>query len=121
MVLVACMGGAYALNDNAFVKLDLFYAKFSKRKKAVCDLITVIYTGLFLGVLIWKGYAAALLSVKMKQVTPTSIPIPIYPLKIIIPIAGILMALVVIKKLGQDLRTIFLDKEEKVQGSQITR
>src|SRR5210317_1004345 len=57
MVLTACVGGVYALNDNAFVKLDLFYANFSPRKKAICDIITVFYTGLFLGVLIWKGYS----------------------------------------------------------------
>ena len=106
MVLVACVGGIYSLNDNAFVKLDLFYAKFSRRKKAICDIITVAYTGLFLGVLIWKGYYAALLSVKMKQVTPTSIPIPIYPLKIFIPIAGVIMALVVIKKLVNDIKIV---------------
>ncbi len=112
MVLVACMGGAYALNDNAFVKLDLFYAKFSKRTKAICDVITVVYTGMFLGVLIWKGYSAALLSVKMKQVTPTSIPLPIYPLKIFIPITGIIMVLVVLKKLVRDLRIIFTAGEE---------
>ena len=29
MVLLACVGGIYSLNDNAFVKLDLFYANFS--------------------------------------------------------------------------------------------
>ncbi|MCG8566324.1 MAG: TRAP transporter small permease subunit [Desulfobacterales bacterium] len=109
MVLVACVGGIYALNDNAFVKLDLFYAKFSKRKKAVCDIITVVYTGMFLCVLIWKGYAAAMLSVRLKQVTPTSIPIPIYPLKIFIPIAGVIMALVVIKKLVKDIKIVLSD------------
>ena len=112
MVLLACVGGVYALNDNAFVKLDLFYANFSPKKKAVCDLITVVYTALFLGVLIWKGTTAALLSVKMNQMTPTSIPIPIYPLKIFIPIAAVFMLLVVIKKVVNDFRTI-VAKDEK--------
>jgi len=106
MVLLACVGGVYALNDDAFVKLDLFYANFSPRKKAICDIITVIFTFLFLYVLIWKGTQAAMLSVKLKQVTPTSIPIPIYPLKIFIPISGVIMMLVVIKKLVNDIRTI---------------
>lgn len=109
MVLLACVGGVYALNDNAFVKLDLFYVHFSRKKKAACDIFTVTYTILFLSVLIWKGTTAALLSVKMNQVTPTSIPIPIYPLKIFIPIAAVLMLLVVIKKLINDIRTIFSD------------
>lgn len=112
MVLIACVGGVYALNDNAFVKLDLFYANFSPKKKAICDIITVAYTGLFLSVLIWKGYKAGLMSLKMNQVTPTSIPIPIYPLKIFIPIAGVCMLLVVIKKLVNDIRTVVSGEEE---------
>ncbi len=106
MVLLACVGGVYALNDNAFVKLDLFYANFSPKKKAVCDLITVVFTFLFLGVLVWKGYQAAMLSIKLNQHTPTSVPIPIYPLKAFFPITGIIMLLVVIKKMVNDIRTL---------------
>ena len=113
MVLMACVGGVYALNDDAFVKLDLFYANFSARKKAICDIITVIFTFLFLYVLIWKGTAAAMLSVKLKQVTPTSIPMPLYPLKIFIPISGVIMLLVVIKKLVNDIRTVVTGKKVK--------
>ncbi len=107
MVLIACVGGVYALNDNAFVKLDLFYANFSAKKKAFCDIITVVYTFLFLGVLIWKGWTAGMLSLKMNQMTPTSIPIPIYPLKIFIPIAAVCMLLVVLKKFVIDVNTLF--------------
>lgn len=114
MVMMACVGGVYALNDDAFVKLDLFYANFSDRKKAICDIITVVFTFMFLFVLIWKGYSAALLSVKLKQVTPTSIPIPIYPLKIFIPISGVIMLLVVLKKLVLDILTVI--RGEKVRG-----
>jgi TRAP-type mannitol/chloroaromatic compound transport system permease small subunit len=113
MVLMACVGGAYALNDDAFVKLDLFYANFTPRKKAICDIITVVFTFLFLVVLIWKGTTAALLSIKLKQVTPTSIPIPIYPLKVFIPISGAIMMLVVIKKLVNDIRTVISGKKHK--------
>ena len=112
MVLIACVGGVYALNSDSFVKLDIFYANFSPKKKAICDIITVVYTGLFLGVLIWQGYRAGLMSLKMNQVTPTSIPIPIYPLKIFIPIAGVCMLLVVIKKLVNDIRTLVSSNED---------
>ncbi len=106
MVLLACVGGIYSLNDNAFVKLDLFYANFSPKKKAVCDIITVVFTLMFLVVLVWKGYQAAMLSIKLNQHTPTSIPIPIYPLKVFFPITGVLMLLVVLRKLVQDIRTL---------------
>ncbi len=106
MVMLACVGGAYALNDDAFVKLDLFYANFTDRKKAICDIITVVFTLMFLVVLVWKGWHAGMMSLKMKQVTPTSIPIPIYPLKIFIPISGVVMLLVVFKKLVNDIITV---------------
>lgn len=112
MVLLACVGGIYALNDNAFVKLDLFYANFSPKKKAVCDLITVVFTLLFLGVLVWKGYQAAKLSIMLNQHTPTSIPIPIYPLKVFFPITGVIMLLVVLKKVVNDIRTLTFKETE---------
>jgi TRAP-type mannitol/chloroaromatic compound transport system permease small subunit len=105
MVLVACFGGTYALNHNAFVKLDLFYANFSPRKKAICDLITSFYTFLFLSVLIWKGIDAAKLSLMLKQVTPTGVPIPIYPIKMVIPAAAVFTLLVAIKKFVNDIIT----------------
>ncbi len=110
MVLLACVGGIYSLNDKAFVKLDLFYANFSAKKKAICDIITVVFTFLFLAVLVWKGYQTAMLSIKLKQVTPTSIPIPIYPLKVFFPITGVIMLLIVIKKLVHDIRTLMSDE-----------
>jgi TRAP-type mannitol/chloroaromatic compound transport system permease small subunit len=103
MVLMACVGGVYALNSDSFVKLDLFYANFSPRKKAICDIITVIYTFLFLSVLIWKGTTAAMLSIKLNQMTPTSIPMPLYPLKAFIPISAVVMLLVVMRKLVNDV------------------
>lgn len=106
MVLLACVGGIYSLNDNAFVKLDLFYANYSDNKKAIVDLITVVFTLLFLGVLVLKGYQAAMLSIKLNQHTPTSIPIPIYPLKMFFPVTGVIMLMVVIKKVARDIRTL---------------
>lgn len=114
MVLMACVGGLYSLNEDAFVRLDLFYAAFSKRKKALCDTITSVFSFVFLITLIYKGYGAAVMSVKMNQMTPTSIPIPIYPIKIFIPVTAVLVLMVVIKKLGNDIITLteeFLKKD----------
>ena len=106
MVLLACAGGAYALKHDAFVKLDLFYAAASARRKAVYDLITVPFTFLFLGVLIWKGIDAAAMSIKLNQVTPTAVPIPIYPIKTIIPLSAAIVLLLVVKQVIRDVRTL---------------
>lgn len=106
MVLMACTGGVYALKHGMFVKLDLFYANFSPKKKAVCDVITAAYTFLFLGVLIWQGAIEAHHSIMFNQVTPTAIPIPIYPIKTAIPIAAFFVLLIVIKQFVHDIKTI---------------
>lgn len=110
MVLMACTAGIYAFKHNAFVKLDLLYANFSAKKKAVCDLVTSVYTFVFLGVLIWKGIGAAQLSWMLDQHTPTVVPIPIYPIKWAIPVSAGFVLLLVIRQLVHDIRTL-MDKE----------
>lgn len=107
MVLLACVGGVYALRHDSFVKLDLFYANASTRKKAILDVLTAPVAILFLVVLIWKGYEAGSLSLMLNQWTPTAVPIPIYPIKFAIPFSGFLVLLIVIRKLIRDLQTIF--------------
>lgn len=107
MVLLACAGGVYALQHDSFVKLDLFYANASTRSKAILDVLTAPFAVLFLGALIWKGYEAASLSLMLNQHTPTSIPIPIYPIKFAIPVSGALVLLIVIKHFIRDLKIIF--------------
>lgn len=107
MVLIACVGGAYALKHDAFVKLDLFYANFTTRKKAVMDLITAPFAFLFLYILIQEGLNAAMFSIKLNQMTPTAPPIPVYPIKAVIPVAAGIVAIIYAKKTILDLRTIF--------------
>lgn len=106
MVLMACVSGAYALKNDAFVKLDLFYANFSPRKKAICDIFTFVLAFLYLYVLIWKGTQAGLASLALKQVTPTAIPIPLYHLKLLIPFGAFCVLLVAIKNLVRDIQTV---------------
>ncbi|MCW4149214.1 TRAP transporter small permease subunit [Halomonas sp. 18H] len=113
MVLLACAGGAYSLKHGSFIKLDLFYANFSPRKKALCDILTSILTFAFLGVLIWKGIDAAIMSYKFKQTTPTAIPIPIYPIKAIIPLSAIIVLLIASQQLLEDLKTVFKSSREQ--------
>lgn len=107
MVFLACVGGVYALQHDSFVKLDLFYANASRRRKAVLDILTAPFAIMFLVALIWKGYQAASLSIMLNQHTPTSVPIPIYPIKSAIPLAGIIVLLIVVKNLIRDVMTAF--------------
>lgn len=104
MVLMACVGGVYALKHDYFVKLDLLYANLTSRKQAVCDIITSVYTFSFLAVLIWHGWQAAELSMMLDQKTPTAISMPVYPIKILIPLIGLFVLAMVLRKFVNDVR-----------------
>ncbi|GAB2728579.1 TRAP transporter small permease subunit [Halomonas garicola] len=106
MVLIACVGGGYALKHGSFIKLDLFYANFSARTKAICDVLTSVLTFAFLGVLIWEGTASAMMSIKFSEVTPTAVPVPIYPIKSAIPLAAFIVLMIVIKQFVEDIKVI---------------
>ena len=80
MVLMACVGGVYAVKHEAFVKLDILYASRSRRVKAVLDVMTASFTFLFLYVLITSGIDAAALSYRLNHKTPTAVPNPLGPI-----------------------------------------
>ncbi|MFD1362416.1 TRAP transporter small permease subunit [Lentibacillus salinarum] len=107
MVLLACVSGAYSLNTDSFVKVDLFYEKFSPRTKAICDVITFAFAFLYLYVLVTKGIEAASASFATKETTPTAVSIPLYHLKAAIPIGAFCVLLVAIKKFVHDIQTLF--------------
>jgi TRAP-type mannitol/chloroaromatic compound transport system permease small subunit len=112
MVLLACVSGAYALKNDAFVKLDVFYANFSPKTKAICDIVTYAFTFIYLYILITKGIQAAQASFATRQVTPTAVPIPLYHLKAIIPAGAFCVLLVATKKLVLDIQIAFGIKKD---------
>lgn len=108
MVLLACVSGPYALNNDEFVKLDVFYENFSDRTKAIVDTITFVLTFLYLYVLITRGFDLAFASLSRNEMTPTSVQIPLYHLKFMIPIGAIITMLVALKGFGKDIQTIIV-------------
>jgi TRAP-type mannitol/chloroaromatic compound transport system permease small subunit len=85
------MAGAYALARNAHVRADTVYRLWSPRKKATMDLI--LFVIFFLpGVLAltYSGYEYAAESWRYHEVSVYSpADIPIFPLKTLIPCAGV--------------------------------
>jgi TRAP-type mannitol/chloroaromatic compound transport system permease small subunit len=85
------MAGAYALARNAHVRADTVYRLWSPRKKAAMDL--TLFVVFFLpGVLAltYSGYEYASESWRYHEVSVYSpADIPIFPLKTLIPAAGL--------------------------------
>ena len=83
------MGGAYTLAQNGHVRGDFFYGSAKPRTQALLDLM--LYILFFVpGViaLTWAGWVYAADSWAIKEQTFNATPLPLYPFKSMIPIAG---------------------------------
>ena len=58
MVAYYVLGGPYAIQMGANVRMDLLYGEWSLRKKAAFDLVTVLFLLFYLGVLIYGAAAS---------------------------------------------------------------
>jgi TRAP-type mannitol/chloroaromatic compound transport system permease small subunit len=89
------MAGAYTLAKNGHVRGDVLYTFFPPRLQAGLDLL--LYVVFFVpGViaLVWAGYTYAAESLAIQEhSTLTANGPPLYPFKMVIPLAGILLLL----------------------------
>lgn len=89
---------------DVHVRIDLFYERFSKRKKALFDLVTYPVMVIIPSVLMLNvGAHYAATSWARHQLTPSICRIPIYPIKTFIPVAFALILLAAVSKFIKDL------------------
>jgi TRAP-type mannitol/chloroaromatic compound transport system permease small subunit len=83
------MAGAYTLSKNGHVRGDVLYGFFSPRVQASLDLL--LYFVFFLpGIvaLTYAGWTFANESMLIREQTNSAVPLPLYPFKYFIPMAG---------------------------------
>jgi TRAP-type mannitol/chloroaromatic compound transport system permease small subunit len=83
------LAGAYTLAKNGHVRGDVLYGFFEPRTQATIDL--VLYLLFFLpGIvaLTWAGWNFAQESLAIRESTFSATPLPLYPFKFMIPLAG---------------------------------
>lgn len=98
------MGGAYTLAHDGHVRGDFLYGRFKPRTQALLDL--VLYVLFFLpgiAALTWSGWTYFGESLAIHETTFNATPLPVYPFKFIIPLAG---ALVLMQGLSEMLRCV---------------
>ncbi len=98
------MGGAYTLCQDGHVRGDFFYGSMKPRTQAGLDL--VLYTVFFLpgiAALTWSGWTYFQDSLSIHEQTFSADPLPVYPFKFIIPLAG---ALVLMQGISEIVRCI---------------
>jgi TRAP-type mannitol/chloroaromatic compound transport system permease small subunit len=88
------MAGAYTLAKNGHVRGDVLYGFFRPRTQATLDLI--LYFLFYLpGVvaMTYAGWIFANESAAIRESTFSATPLPVYPFKFVIPIAGAMLLL----------------------------
>jgi TRAP-type mannitol/chloroaromatic compound transport system permease small subunit len=92
--LLFMSAGAYTLAKNGHVRGDVLYGFFQPRTQAGVDL--TLYIVFFLpGILAltWAGWTFANDSLAIREQTFNADPLPVYPFKFVVPIAGAMLLL----------------------------
>lgn len=92
--LLFMTAGAYTLAKNGHVRGDVLYGFFQPRTQATIDL--VLYIVFFLpGIvaLTWAGWEFANASLAIREQTFNADPLPVYPFKFVVPVAGAFLLL----------------------------
>jgi TRAP-type mannitol/chloroaromatic compound transport system permease small subunit len=98
------MCGAYTLSQDGHVRGDFLYGNMKPRTQASLDL--VLYVVFFLpgiGALTWAGWDYFQVSLAMREQTFNATPLPLYPFKFVIPVAG---TIVMLQGLAEILRCV---------------
>jgi TRAP-type mannitol/chloroaromatic compound transport system permease small subunit len=109
--LYVVLAGGYVMYHDKHIRSDLFYAKWSTKRKAWVDLAGSLLLLCFLGAAMFSTVKDALRAVRLNEHLISSLNPPIYPLKIVMVMGVFLFLLQAVAELLKNLLTV-MDKVE---------
>ncbi len=106
------ISGAYAMLTESHVRVDVFYAPMSARRKAIVDILTSVFFFIFAGTLLVTGWIFAWQATAVDEVSFTEWAVAYWPFKWAIVIGAVLLVLQGVSKLAQDFRTLLVGEAE---------
>lgn len=97
------LGGAYVLQLNGHVRMDLFYDRLSARKRAVTDAFTILFVIFYLVVLLVGGVSSTKYAITYNQVNYSAWSPVLWPIKVVMTFGVFLMLLQCISAFIKDL------------------
>ncbi|MGB7085670.1 MAG: TRAP transporter small permease subunit [Phormidesmis sp.] len=92
--LVFLLGAAYTLQHNEHVRVDVFYARWNRRRRAIADLIGTLFFLLPFSVLvIWFSWGAVAKSWAVRETSSDPGGLARYPIKTVIIVSFVLLIL----------------------------
>ncbi len=104
------LGGAYSIQLDSHVRMDLLYGRWSPRTKAMVDAVTGCLLIFYLIILLYGGVSSTQYALEYGQKNYSVWAPPLAPIKIIMTIGIAMMLLQIIATLFKDL--------EKAKGGQ---
>ena len=98
--LVFLLGAAYGLNHDYHVRVDVLYARLSRRARAWIDLIgSVLFLAPFTAVMLWVSWGPVRNSWAILETSPDPGGLPRYPIKTVILVSFFLLLLQAISQI----------------------
>lgn len=97
------LGGAFTLLIGGHVRMDLFYSRWTKKGKAVADVITFVPLLIYMIILLWGGVQGIIYAITYKQVTYSAWGPQVTPIKLFMVAGLLLMFLQILSELIKDI------------------
>ena len=90
---VFLLGAAWALAEDAHVRVDVVYGRLSPRGRALVDLLGTVFLLLpFCGLLLWSAWPLVAESVALREGALDAGGLPRWPVKLMLPLGVLLLA-----------------------------
>lgn len=97
------LGGPYAMQMGAHVRMDLLYSTWSDRRKAQVDCFTVLFLLIYLGFLLYGGFSSTMYALEYDERSFSAWRPYMAPIKIIMTFGVFLMLLQTLSELIKDV------------------
>lgn len=91
--LFILFAGSYAMKKGGHIRIEIFYEHFPHWLRQIARGIALATFVIFMGVLVWQSAWMGLNSLEMGERVPGGFRMPLYPFKLMIPIAALLFLL----------------------------
>ncbi len=113
------LSGAYAEKHGAHIQVDLLYARWSPRTRALVDVLTSPIVLGSLAVIAWYGFDWSLAAYEAGTRTGTAWNPVVWPMRMLIPLGAVLLLLQGIAGLMRSLRVLLGRAEPEPQPDQV--
>jgi TRAP-type C4-dicarboxylate transport system permease small subunit len=112
LCILTMLGGAYCFLTNSHIRVDIFWQRFSPRRQALVELLTVIFPMIFLAVVFWTGVEETWSAIIENKRSSSLLAMPLWPSMMAVPVGAGLMLLQLFVRLIRDVLQLVSGQEE---------